>query len=96
MTWSQPPPSGRKFARNPHASATRSLDAADVTVRGGPPRALAFAGDRLYLLQRRTLTAIPTPAAGDHITDDSVRPPNEHGRSNRHGLQALPNLTDDT
>jgi pyruvate,water dikinase len=56
----------------------------------------AFAGDRLYLLQRRTLTAIPTPAAGDHITDDSVRPPNEHGRSNRHGLQALPNLADDT
>jgi pyruvate,water dikinase len=56
----------------------------------------AFAGDRLYLLQRRTLTAIPSPAAGDHITDDSVRPPNEQVPSNRHGPQALPDLADDT
>ena len=33
----------------------------------------AFARDRLYLLQRRTLTAIPSPAAGDQLTHDSVR-----------------------
>jgi pyruvate, water dikinase len=56
----------------------------------------AFAGDRLYLLQRRTLTAIPSPAAGDHVTDDSVRLPNQQVPINRHGLQALPDLADDT
>jgi pyruvate,water dikinase len=56
----------------------------------------AFAGDRLYLLQRRTLTAIPSPAAGDHITDDSVRSPNEQVPINRHGPQAFPDLADDT
>ena len=56
----------------------------------------AFAGDRLYLLQRRTLTAIPTPAAGDHITDDSVRRPNEQARSNRHGPRAPFDLADHT
>jgi pyruvate,water dikinase len=75
-----------------HALALRC----DEVFDGSHDLEWAFAGDRLYLLQRRTLTAIPTPAAGDHITDDSVRPPNEHGRSNRHGLQALPNLADDT
>jgi pyruvate,water dikinase len=54
----------------------------------------AFAGDRLYLLQRRTLTAIPTPVAGDHITDDSARLPNERARSNRHDLRAPCDLPD--
>ena len=34
----------------------------------------AFAGGRLYLLQRRALTAIPSPAAGGH-TDEHVRLP---------------------
>jgi pyruvate,water dikinase len=56
----------------------------------------AFAGDRLYLLQRRTLTTIPSPAAGDHSTDDSVRSPNEQVPINRHGPQAFPDLADDT
>jgi pyruvate, water dikinase len=55
----------------------------------------AFAGDRLYLLQRRTLTAIPSPAAGGHVTDDSVRLPNQQVPINRHGPQAFPDLADD-
>jgi pyruvate,water dikinase len=56
----------------------------------------AFAGDRLYLLQRRTLTAIPNPAADDQITNDSLPRPNEQARSNRHGLRAASDLADHT
>jgi pyruvate, water dikinase len=75
-----------------HALALRC----DEVFGGSHDLEWAFAGDRLYLLQRRSLTAIPTPAAGDHITDDSVRRPNEQARSNRHGPRAPFDLADHT
>jgi pyruvate,water dikinase len=75
-----------------HALALRC----DEVFGGSHDLEWAFAGDRLYLLQRRTLTAIPNPAAGDHITDDSVRRPNEQARSNRHGPRAASDLADHT
>lgn len=34
----------------------------------------AFAGGRLYLLQRRALTALPSPASGDHADEHARRP----------------------
>jgi pyruvate, water dikinase len=75
-----------------HALAVRC----DEVFGGSHDLEWAFTGDRLYLLQRRMLTAIPSPAAGDHITDDSVRPPNEQVRSTRHGPQASTDLAEDT
>ena len=75
-----------------HALALRC----DEVFGGSHDLEWAFAGDRLYLLQRRTLTAIPSPAAGDHSTEDIVRSPNEQVPINRHGPHAFPDLADDT
>jgi pyruvate,water dikinase len=48
-----------------HALALRC----DEVFGGSHDLEWAFAGGRLYLLQRRALTAIPSPAAGDHAVE---------------------------